>query len=261
MDRTNADVVRDLTVQVVGHQQIDGSHFILTPPGCSVQSLEQFQEAPSRTRSMLTFVSLDSAIAYINRFKDEGSQVFLKKGGVFDAVLDYSKPDAPRWGHHVAKFLPKDSDRWQVWQGANRRNMSQRDFALFVEDNVGDFLAPSGGEMLDIARTLEAKKGVNFKSGIRLENGDVSLAYEETTVAKAGVKGELEVPSQFTINVPVLQGDSPRAVECRLRYEIREGALVFTVEIIRLAYLLELVTREIAATVKNETGLEPLMVA
>jgi uncharacterized protein YfdQ (DUF2303 family) len=259
--RTNADVVKELAIATSPAEAVDGSHYVIVPSGCQLQSLEHLQGAPSRTKGTVNFASVAAACRYINDFKDEWSRVFMKVGGAFECVLDYPTEEHPRWGQHKAAYGPVYSEPWKVWLAAHKRPMNQRAFAEFVEENLSEFFAPAGAEMLDLARTLEAKKSVAFKSGIRLENGDVSLAFEETTAARAGVKGELEIPSQFTIRLPVLLDEEARTVECRLKYAINDGAVVFSVEVIRLGALLEEVGRSIYATVKNETGIEPLMVA
>jgi uncharacterized protein YfdQ (DUF2303 family) len=266
MDRTNADAVNELAVAAMEVREAGGIPFVTVPNGFKVESLEGYLEQPARVRTTLAFAGLVSALSYINRFKDEGSVVLLKRDGSFEAVLDYHEPakaleNGARWGTHRAQFKPTFSERWMVWFNAHKRPMDQRAFAEFVEDNAADFLAPSGGAMLDVARTLEAKQSVNFKSGIRTDNGDVSLVFEETTVAKAGQRGDLSIPSQFTIGIPVLLGEEPRPVEVRLKYVVKDGVVVFSIEILRLAAVLELITREIGASVKNATGIEPLLVA
>lgn len=239
---------------------IENAPFVLIPPGYTLSSLENLLPRPNRITTNPTFVSLESFIRYVNEFKDQ-SRIFISPGGNALAMLDAHTKEGPAWQSHSATFKVTYSDRWTRWDQAARKTMTQRQFAEFVEDNLGDFLSPNGGTMLDISKTLQAEQNSTFKSGIRLENGDVQLTYEKTTVSRAGQKGEMEIPSQFSISIPILENEPPRPVEVRLRYELQEGKLVLTYEILRRTALLEEVRRSIYAIIKNETGIEPFLVS
>lgn len=83
--------------------------------------------------------------------------------------------------------------------------MNQADFARFIEDNAPDIASPPAADMIEISRSLEAKKKVNFASAIRLDNGKTEFTYEEDIEGTAA-KGRLQVPQVFTIGIPVPEG-------------------------------------------------------
>lgn len=239
----------------------DGVPYVMVPNDHSIRSMEEYLPKPTRIRANRRFISLESFNRYVNEFKNDDTRIEVSAGGNAQAFIDASGKDAPEWEHHIAAFSVTWSDRWNTWMKMNRQSLGQRQFAEFAEENTADFFMPQGGLMLDIARTLQAEQNSTFSGGIRLENGDVQFGYTKTTKAKAGEKSDIEIPSQFTISVPILENETPRQIPIRLRYELNEGKLTFTYEIIRKDALLQEVRRSIYAVIANETEIEPLLVA
>lgn len=88
--------------------------------------------------------------------------------------------------------------------------MQQAEFAEFIERNLPDIVEPVGADMLEISRSLQAKKKVSFASGIRLANGQTELTYEEDIQGTAA-KGKLQIPEIFKIGIKVIEGGSVRS--------------------------------------------------
>ena len=110
--------------------------------------------------------------------------------------------------------------------------------------------------MLEISRTLEAKKKVNFASAIRLDNGQNQFTYEEE-ISGTAQKGQLQIPEEFTIGIPVLEGGASYAVDARLRYRIAEGGkLTMWFELIRAHKVVENAAAEVWSQIEAETGLK-----
>lgn len=260
MDESFINQFEDVVARARSHESVEEHPYVLVKHDNRVEDLEKFLPNPLRTKRAIKLIALLSFISYVNRFKVDGTEIHIRTGGGAIALIDAPTPEEPHWAEHSAEFIVTYSDRWKTWDGKNKQNMTQRQFAEFVEDNTVDFVSPSGGDMLDIAKTLHAEQSSNFKSGIRLENGDVSLAYEKTTIGKAGQRGDLEIPSVFQIQVPILEGEPSRLVDIRLRYELVEGKLTFNIEIIRRTALLEEVRRSIFATIANEVKIQPYLV-
>lgn len=238
---------------------------IVVPDGCTIHDVESYLVQPRRIKKDTVFISLESFIRYVNTFKTPGSYIHVDRNGNAKCVLDGAHRLAtglvPAWEDHKARYSMKYSVQWNVWYQSNRRNMSQREFASFIENNQPDFLSPAGAHMLDIARTLDAEQNANFKSAIRMENNDVNLSFERTTTVKAGQSGDLPIPVLFTIQVPILEGEEPRQIEIRLRIDLDDGKLKFSYEIMRLQQMLDGVVRSIYATIANATQITPFLVA
>lgn len=78
-----------------------------------------------------------------------------------------------------------------------------------------------------IAQSIQATTKCDFESGILLANGQRRLSYLETTTARAGGKGDLEIPAQITLGIPVFVGaEAAEQMTARFRYRITNGRLV-----------------------------------
>jgi uncharacterized protein YfdQ (DUF2303 family) len=264
-DKTDAGVVAELATRSLS-QQIAGfdkgnQPFVVVPQNARVESLQHLLPAPLRTVATRAFITLESFCRYVSTFKQADTRIELKLDGNAKAVIDANGPDSPAWEGHTAQFVPTYSPQWKIWHGANAKKFTQKEFATFIEDNISDVLAPAGGVMLDIARDLQVEQSSNFSGAIRLDNGDVQLNYVRQTTGKVGQKGDMEIPSQFTIQLPVLAGEAARQIECRLKYDLNDGRLTLSFEVVRLAALLEEVIRSIEAVIANDTGIKPFYVA
>jgi len=209
----------------------DGDYAVL-PEGHKLQDLEQYQDRPRRIEKDLNLATARSFIKYVADFGTDYSVVFANlKNQQFKAILDYHDPlNGPGWCQHTATYSCPVDIRWKTWKGNDGKPMPQVDFARFIEDNLIDIANPSGSDMLTIAKSLQAKKNIEFKSDQRLSNGDIQFTYNETTNGSAG---QLEVPEEFTLGIPVYEGGAKYEVTARLRYRISDGKLVMWYDLLR----------------------------
>ena len=112
---------------------------------------------------------------------------------------------------------------------------------------------------LEEARTLEAKKKVNFASSLRLSDGSTQFTYEEDVQGSAQ-KGQLQVPEVFVLAIPVFENGDLWRVEAQLRYRIADGGkLTIWYELVRPHKVIETAVKELRATIATETGLPVLV--
>jgi uncharacterized protein YfdQ (DUF2303 family) len=233
-DKTIKEAVR--LGQITGDAKTanGGIAYAVIPNDCQVVSLAQFQhtdyaDRPHRKKGVVAVLDAPSFIEYYSLFSDEHSRVFADetKSRVM-AVLDYHGigENAPRWGQHRVQLDLRYSEEWKRWTGCNgqAKKMSQMDFAEFVEDNTPDIVEPSAATMLEMARTLQAKTDVDFSSAIRTNNGQVQLKYSETVKGTYG-SGQVDIPEEFKISIPVYVGTARITVRTRLRYRLNGGKL------------------------------------
>lgn len=215
-----------------------GSFFVV-PEGYVLHSLEGFQAHPNRKTGKVTMDDADSFIRYFNAHANEHSQIYAKQNPpVFVGLLDEHQTDKAGWREHRVVYACPFSPEWKEWTANDKKAMKQAEFADFIERNLPDIVEPSGAEMLEVSRSLQAKKKVNFSSGIRLSNGEQELTYEEE-IQGTTAKGKLHIPEVFKIGVQVLEGGEPYAVECRLRYRINDANLVMWYELVRPHKIIE----------------------
>lgn len=239
----------------------------LRPQELRIEGLEEHLPAPVRIRQHLTMLDAESFIAYVTRFSTAATAVFCNgpQGRTFSAIIDYHQPDQPSWRDHKVSYQCPTTVEWGNWKDADRKRFSQADFAEFIEDNVKDIVqpendsrAPSAADMLEISRTLEAKKNISFRQGTRLDNGQVQLTYNEQIDGRAGETGQLAIPEQFYIGVKPFLGGDAFCVQARFRYRIREGALVMWFELVRPDKVLEEAYNAVRTKIAEGIGQVPM---
>ena len=226
-----------------------------------VKTLEDYLPNPVRKRAKPYFNRANSFVDYLNQHKRPNqTSVYIddsESNTRLTAVIDdheVGSDGKAAWRDHQAVFTPEYTDEWNTWTKNDGDKKRQGDFALFIERNVLDIMTPDGAQMLEIARTFEAKKNVNFKSGIRLENGDVSFTFEETTASKAGEKGQFNIPQTITIAVPIFKGGAAYQIEANFRYRIEDGKLWMWYELVRPQKSLEHAINTIVDEIKTKVS-------
>jgi uncharacterized protein YfdQ (DUF2303 family) len=238
--------------------------FVIVPQNHRRESLEDTLPAPLRKKVNLNFDEAESFIRYLSEVKSDRTRVFASVGDCsasFRAVIDFhgNADTEASWCLHNANYACPLTEEWQAWMGGNTRTMAQDQFAYFLEENGSWIVEPSSAEVLEVAKTLQAKKEVDFHSAIRLDNGAVQLKYLETINAKAGEQGAMIIPTQFKLGIAPFVGGSRYAVAARLRYRIAEKSVVFTYELIDPHLVIRDAAKGVMAEIEKATGIKPLM--
>lgn len=251
----NTQAALDAGANLGSAKQVNEHPYIVVPAGASIQDAEHFLPAPMRKKGSVTLNDVASFIGYVNAEKTEATRLYGQYSPPgFVAVLN-DHGSAPAWKDYRASYACPLSIEWKTWSGKSGVQMNQTDFAAFIENNLPDIAIPPAADMLEISRSLEAKKKVNFASGIRLSNGQNELTYEEQ-VSGTAAKGKLQVPEEFTIGIPVLEGGIKYAVTARLRYRIQDGGhLSMWFELVRPHKILEDAVAAVWAEVQDKTSL------
>lgn len=212
-------------------------HFIVVPAGMEIRSVRDFQfaEPPLTKQGTITVRDVPSFAMYFNRFADADSLIFADpEAHSFTGILDYhcAAAGAARHTRHKVSLTLEKTKRWKVWHGANKKAMGQEEFATFIEDNLAEIWAPeddpkmpAAADMLEVSRTLEASTSHTFKSATNLKNGQRNLVYQEQVNGAAGPGGEMQIPDEFCVRVPIFLGQKAVVVRCRLRFRINGGRL------------------------------------
>jgi len=205
-----------------------------------VKSIEHLLPNPIRKTASVDFKRPESFMLYVNAHKiDTHTAIYIHERDEnlsVKAVIDDNQVSAngiAAWGSHLATYTPEVSREWSTWMMANGSPSRQAQFAHFIESNLLDIAQPAGADLLEIVKTLEAKKSVKFKTGVRLDNGDTVFQYEETTDSKAGEKGQFQIPQTITLAIPVFKGGDPYQLEANFRYRIEDGELTMWYELVR----------------------------
>ena len=254
-NQPDAEVIARLASNFTEQLDATTDVYHVVPTGYELKSTEALAYRPSRPRGNTELLDEESFISFVTRtgraniYFTAAPPRFVAVFNDHDTTVEDDGPYvAPGWRDHTATYACPLSPEWKDWTANSGRQMSQEDFARFIEDNLPDIVSPPAADMLEISRSLEAKKKVNFASGIRLSNGANELAYEETIQGTAA-KGKLTVPETFALGIPVFEGGVGYKVEARLRYRISDGGrLTMSFELVRPHKILE---DAVANTVKR----------
>jgi uncharacterized protein YfdQ (DUF2303 family) len=260
-----ADIVRQAEAPIFRESALEGdAPLVIFPRTQKIESLERFGQTPRRPRANVVVCDLPSFKAYVNRHKIEGTHIFCQAsetGGSFTALIDFhvgSGLDAG-WGEHQCKFVCDTTPEWKRWIEISGKGQSQTAMALFIEGNLDDILVPEPAAMLELVKSLEATQGTQFKSAVRLENGDRQLQYVHQTTAKAGQQGDMEIPTKITLRIPVFRNGTAYDVPCRFRYRISDGQLVLAIEIERPHKIIEQAMDDAAQIIEAETQINVMI--
>lgn len=242
------DALTDKTIKELLHlgqqigtpQQVGDVQYAIVPNDCQIKSLadmqySQYRAQPHRKIALVQVLDSTSFVEYYTLFSDVHSRVFADEpNSSVTAYLDYhgAGENAPRWCQHRLNLKLEHSEEWGAWMGLSSEKMGQMEFAEFIEDNTPDIIAPRAADMLEMARTLQARSEVDFSSAIRLNNGAVQLTYNEQVKGTYG-SGKVEIPEQFTIAIPVYIGTARVSITARLRYRINSGKLAIWYDLLR----------------------------
>lgn len=210
----------------------------IVPKGYEIKAhvdlMKKFSEVPARLKQFVEVNKPESFIKYLKRHHTPSTAIFCDVDHhKFVAVLDYHEKDEARWGSHVAELKLQETPEWKLWQKLNREKMNQEEFALFVEDNMLEIQHPPGAEMLEVAKTLQSTQSVNFRSSLRLEDGQVQLNYQHDIDSSAGEKGNLVIPDKIKLGITLYRGGDGYEMEARFRHRIHSGKINMWYELIR----------------------------
>lgn len=218
--------------------------YAVIPQTCQIVDLSKFvfnehSSRPERVKGTAKVLDAQSFCDYYTLFHDDHSRVFADETqNKIVAVLDYHEVQlegggaGPRWGSHRLDLTMRPSKEWLIWKAADGKKQSQMEFAEFIEDNTPDIIAPPAAAMLEVARDLSAKTDVDFGSAVRMQDGSVRFRYSESVKATVGA-GNIDVPEQFDIAVPIYIGTDRVRITARLRYRINSSKLTFWYNLLR----------------------------
>ena len=242
---------------------IEGDHgqrFALAPKDFNLTPIPSPHALPPHIIQRVTVDDADSLIRYANRFSSDASVLIADIDALtVHACLDWhghnqAKDDAllaPGARKHTAMLKLRESEEFKRWNELEGHMVDQMAFAEFLDENASDIVTPDPATMIEIARDLEATQGVNFKSSTRMQTGERSIVYETET----HTKGEMKVPTQFTLQIPLFAGEEPIEITASFRFRPRPDGLKLGFVWRRVEYRRLAEFQQIAFRVSEGTGL------
>lgn len=234
------DAARQTAIPVkVDPTQIE-SHVFVIPEGAKLDRVD-FEEwhlpRPRRLTGDVHVEDVASFEAYVREFYDADATTLWVNAQDHRVmgVLDDAHRDTSAWREHRVTLQLVTTPEWRRWRAADGKLMSQEEFARHIEISELDVVTPDAAELLEIAQTFYASTTAEFRSGTRLQSGEVQFSWVEEQTATAGRNGELSIPAKFELRVAPFHGEDLCAVTALLRYRVREGKLTIGYELVRPA--------------------------
>ena len=206
-------------VRVEGADQAVVAHSTTT----RLNSLEEFNQQPNRIRQVARLTSSASFCAYINRFKNPETSVYIDVAkGKFAAVIDHHAPEAPQWGSHEAVFTPQKSLEWQSWAALHEKWLSQFDFAQTLEMLLDTIYRPEPNIVLQAALRFQANDNMTLVSAKNLDTGAVNYHFQ-----KENAHEDVSFPHRITLFMPIYDNENVAEYEARIRFRNTDGQLSF----------------------------------
>ncbi len=203
--------------------EVDGIKVVLHHKDMAVTKLKELQDSllkkPRRFDQKVSLDCLDSFIAYVQRYQQQSTSIFIDQDGKIKAFLDWHESEfEPSFKTHIATYDNKPQASFLSWKRNNNEKMTQEEFAMFVEDHIAEFDTPNGEQFLEIASTLQATINATFEQSKKIENGQYQLVYKEEIDGRAGVNGRLPVPREFSFIIQPYGSKVKYALSAWLRY-------------------------------------------
>jgi len=216
--------------------------------------------APERKTGHAQVADTRSFGMYVNDHQISGQTTLWgdRQQGRILAVFNghgVSAEGMPDWGDHRATLTMQKTAEWVDWNNASGPVWSQEAFAEFLEGHLAEIVEPDGAQLLEVATSLQAHIGATMKSAIRLDSGQVQVAYEETIEASAGKAGKLTIPTRLTLALTPFEGGEPYKVEARFRYRLANGTLKLGVILDRPDDILRAAFADVVKKVEDDTSI------
>lgn len=197
--------------------EIDGVAFQVLPEGYKVvvPDLEKHAAAPYRKRGRATFTELDSFIAYLRTHRIDGSEVFATSNDhcLLARINGHSNLE-PGWGDHQALFSMRFTPSWTAWTGFANNNLSQIDFANFLEDRIGDIAEPPGADLFEMIRALRIHVNATWENVVNTQHNGVQFRWTEDVST-----GDVVLPEKLSLVLAPFDGADPVEVVAKLRFK------------------------------------------
>lgn len=241
--------------------------------------LDELRAVPERRHGTATLLDLASFINHACRFKDDGRSVIFAvrdpNAPKLIAVLDYHGKghysDA-NWTQHRGVYAFPLSEEWRRWTGANKRNMSQTEFAEFIEANILEVLPPDAAgagakdfaarlgvefaapqRLMEVSRNLSVRVTDRVAQAVTLQSGEAQFSFASTHSDETGAP--LRVPAAFLLGLPIFTGGECFQIAARLRYRVKEGVVSWWYELHRADRAFEVAVEDAAKAAAEATGL------
>lgn len=251
----------DVPLRTVESVDADGSTTVTVEVARDLIAFaDERASGPLRRRGTVQIGSLESLVAYINKYKGDTSVAFAapNKPGI-EAVLDYhpgGDSDNARWCQDRVSYACPFSRQWKAWTEAEGKPRGQVEFGDFLEANEVDLASREGfasaATMITVARNLVVNSVGKFSRTVNPTTGEGSLIVKDEHDASTSTP----IPKGFALAIPVFEGTTDLyPVEARLRFSMDGGRPSFSFILANKELVLEHALAALRKQVADGTGI------
>lgn len=255
-----------LSPKVIASPLQDGVPFVVLRDADGKERMEDLHArfaCPARKKGSIVLNDADSFVAVWKKHNAPNSSIYAKlKPATFLAVFDDHGTTEPAYREFRASYTIAHSKEYESWNGRNKQKFEGNEaFALWIEDQLPDFVKPEGAKMMEIALNMRVNQGAAFGNAVRLADGDTELSYTNNVEASARVgTGKVKIPEEFEISIPVFDGLDAKsyAFKARFRYRLAGSTLSLWYELIRPHKVIEQAFADLLQKIEKETKAKAL---
>ncbi len=214
-------------------------HALTTASGVQIVDLNE----PTRLRALglpcpytsgtFLFHRTDSFIAYLQRHTSgkvatcelwaeppECSDFSSELHARVVAVLNSDQPgESPMagWADWRAELRLPLTPEWRIWLAVAGKDLSQLEFADFLEDHRLDVKDPDGANLLEIVTNITATRTAHFAQAQNLADGRIQFQVSEGLETRAGKAHTLTIPNSISLGLRPFAGGEAYRLDARLR--------------------------------------------
>lgn len=245
MENTEANAIVELAKPV---ESLGRGDLIAVNDNYKVLDLEKFQDGRNRARGVLNTPSLEDFKTYVLDAQFGDAPVFVDHKNVSaTAVLNYSEDLHPQ-GHcdHLANLKLEPTVVWSKLNSLKDRKLSQRDFAVFIEDWASVLeITDAEGTAISPAAALAAIRSMKIDSSVTVDNSVGNLSESRSRFEQVEARSKEEfTPAYFKIHDSAYLGLDERLIVLRLIINTNDDKPVFSIQIVKEELLCNEIVQE-----------------
>lgn len=214
----------------------------------SIEDLEEFANGRNRARGVLRTPSLEDFKTFVLNDQSETAPVFVDHKNVSaTAVLNYSQDEYDQ-GHcdYQAILKLEPTVVWSKLNSLKDRKLSQRDFAVFIEDWVSVLeITDADGNVISGAQALAAIRNMKIDSSVTVDNSVGNLSESRSRFEQVEARSKEEfTPAYFKIHDSAYLGLDERLIVLRLIINTNDEKPVFSIQIVKEELLCNEIVQE-----------------
>lgn len=255
-DQTEAQQVAQLAFQAAGSETLEaGKIYGMSngDGGVHIVDTMAYLGRPLHKTGVKQVRDVESFKEYLDKHGEQAETEVTthQDERTISAMIDAGTDIAAGRKEHGVKLTLKLTTEWSQWVQMSGKLMAQETFAEFIEDHAAQITSPASAEIMEIAATLQVKRGVEFEQGTSLSTGETQFTFREQDKASAGKAGQLSVPNELALALTPFKGGIAYRVVAKFRYRLRGSELLLGYKLLDVEKIQEDAFGGIAETVKE----------